>query len=197
MMEGTAMTASEVEAPSGSAGLGASISPLIDADALAARVAALGEQISRDYAGRQPLLVVVMHGALIFAADLMRRIRCHIDLACVAISSYPQGTERLLQPRFLNGVDVDVRGRDVIVVEDIVDTGRTISALLSHLQGLSPASVAVATCLDKPSQRKVEVPLRYVGFEVPSVFVVGYGLDYGGRYRNLPYVADLTAAGVE
>jgi hypoxanthine phosphoribosyltransferase len=168
-----------------------SLAPILDAETLAERVAALGAAISRDYAGRLPLLVVVMHGALIFAADLMRCIRCHVEVACVALSSYPEGSERLPEPQFLSGADLDVHGRDLIVVEDIVDTGRTLALLLRHLESLAPASLAVAVCLDKPACREVDVPLQYVGFQVPPVFVVGYGLDYGGRYRNLPYLASL------
>jgi hypoxanthine phosphoribosyltransferase len=173
------------------------IEPLIDAASLAARAEALGAEISADYQGRVPVLLVVMHGALVFAADLMRGIEAPVELASVAISSYPDGTQATQRPRLRHGLDPSLRGRDVIVVEDIVDTGHTLAVLLDAIEQLSPASVAVATCLDKPARRQVDVPLRYIGFEVPPVFVVGYGLDFAGHYRNLPYVARLrdTTAG--
>ncbi len=139
-----------------------------------------------------PLLLVVMHGALVFAADLMRNIQSHMELCSVSVSSYPNGTEPSHEPRLQHSLDIDVRGRDVIIVEDIVDTGFTLALLLDQLRSRSPASVAVATCLDKPARRQAEVPLRYVGFQIPPVFVVGYGLDLDGRYRNLPYIASLS-----
>lgn len=164
---------------------------LIDAEALAARAREIGAAIDRDYAGCEPVLVVVLQGALIFAADLMRGIGSHVQLGSVAISSYPTGTRATQPPSLTADLQLEITGRDVILVEDIVDSGRTIRALLDHLAERQPASICVASCLDKPARRKVEVPLRYVGFEVPPVFVVGYGLDYSGRYRNLPYVAVL------
>jgi hypoxanthine phosphoribosyltransferase len=165
--------------------------PLIDAAALASRSALLGAAIDRDYAGRVPVLIVVLQGALVFAADLMRRIQGHIELASIALSSYPMGTERSREPLLTSDLHVDIAGRDVIIIEDIVDTGHTLHLLLNHLQSRRPASLSVATCLNKPARREVDVPLRYVGFEVPPEFVVGYGLDCSGRYRNLPYVAVL------
>jgi hypoxanthine phosphoribosyltransferase len=163
--------------------------PLIAADALYERERQLGAEIDRDFAGLEPLLVTVLQGALVFTADLIRHIQGHIQLASVAMSSYPEGSLRLAAPRLRSDLDLDVSGRDIIIVEDIVDTGHTVRALIDHLSSGKPASVCVATCLSKPSRRAVDVPLRYVGFEVPDLFVVGYGLDWSGRYRNLPLVA--------
>jgi hypoxanthine phosphoribosyltransferase len=164
---------------------------LIGAGALATRARELGAAIDQDFAGREPILVSVLQGALVFTADLMRGIRGHVQLTCAGMSSYPAGTERSGEPVLTADIQTEITGRDVIVVEDIVDTGHTVRALLDHLQMRAPASLAVATCLSKPARREVEVPLRYVGFEVPPLFVVGYGLDWSGCYRNLPYVGVL------
>jgi hypoxanthine phosphoribosyltransferase len=167
-------------------------SPLVSADALSRRAMELGASIDRDFADREPVLVAVLQGALIFTADLMRAIRGHVQLACIGVSSYPLGTQREQIPVFTTDLNVDIRGRDVLVIEDIVDTGHTLRLILQRLQKESPASLSVATCLDKRVRREVDVPLRYIGFEVPPLFVVGYGLDYSGRYRNLPYVGVLS-----
>jgi hypoxanthine phosphoribosyltransferase len=164
---------------------------LISAEALSRRARELGAQIDRDFSGREPVLISVLQGAMVFTADLIRAIEGHVQLGSIGMSSYPTGTKREEIPVFTTELNVAVSGRDVVIVEDIVDTGHTLRMILDRLQRDRPASLAVATCLSKPSRRQVEVPLRYVGFEVPSVFVVGYGLDYSGRYRNLPYVGVL------
>ena len=164
---------------------------LIPAEALAGRVRELGAAIDRDFAGQEPVLVTVLQGALVFAADLMRNIEHHLFLGSVLVSSYPAGTRRAGKPRLAADLQLRIAGRHVILVEDIVDSGHTVRTLLDRLQRRGPASLSVATCLDKPSGREVAVPLRYVGFEVPAKFVVGYGLDHSGRYRNLPYIGVL------
>lgn len=161
---------------------------LISAHALAQRVHELGAAIDRDFAGQEPVLVTILQGALVFAADLMRTIQHHVLLGSVLVSSYPIGTERSKEPEIIADLQIDIRGRHVILVDDIVDSGHTLRALLNRLQRRDPASLSVAACLDKPSGRETPVPLRYVGFEVPDAFVVGYGLDHSGRYRNLPYI---------
>lgn len=166
--------------------------PLIPAETLHQRAIELGAQIDRDFLGREPLLISVLQGAMVFTADLIRAIAGHVQLGSIGTSSYPTGTKREEVPVFTTDFNIDVSGKDVVIVEDIVDTGHTVRMILDRLQNDGPASLTVATCLSKPSRRLVEVPLRYVGFEVPPVFVVGYGLDYSGRYRNLPYVGVLS-----
>ena len=166
--------------------------PLITAETLNQRAKELGAQIDRDFFGREPVLISVLQGAMVFTADLIRSIEGHVQLGSIGMSSYPTGTTREEVPVFTTSLSVDVRGRDVVIVEDIVDTGHTVRMILDRLQGDGAASLTVATCLSKPSRRQIDVPVRYVGFEVPPVFVVGYGLDYGGRYRNLPYVGVLS-----
>lgn len=163
---------------------------LIPAAAIAERVKELGAAIDRDFAGQEPVLVTVLQGALVFAADLMRSIQHHVQLGSILISSYPAGTERRV-PRLLADLQIDIAGRHVILVEDIVDSGYTVQALLHRLEQRGPASLSVAAFLHKPSGRQVEVPMRYVGFEAPAAFVVGYGLDHSGRYRNLPHIGIL------
>ena len=163
---------------------------LIPAAAIAERVREIGAEIDRDFGGQEPVLVTVLQGALVFAADLMRNIQHHVQLGSILISSYPTGTRRRA-PRLLADLQVDIAGRHVILVEDIVDSGCTVRALLQRLDLRGPASLSVAALLDKPAGREVEVPLRYVGFQAPDAFVVGYGLDHSGRYRNLPHIGML------
>ena len=157
---------------------------------IAERVRRLGADITRDYHGRAPVLVFVMKGALIFVADLIRRIDLPLRIDFLVVSSYGDGTTS-------TGVTVvtdlrgDIRDRDVIVVEDIVDTGLTLQEVLGRLAARQPASLAVCTLLDKPARRRVPVDIRYVGFTVPDEFVVGYCLDHGERYRNLPFIGVL------
>jgi hypoxanthine phosphoribosyltransferase len=153
------------------------------------RVNELGAQITKDYKGRKPLLVGVLRGVACFMADLMRHVSLPLAVDFMAISSYEGDKSGAV--RILKDLDENVEGRDVLVVEDIVDTGMTLTTLLHYLQARRPASVRVCTLLDKRARRLVDLPLDYVGFEVPDEFVVGYGLDYRQVYRNLPFIAIL------
>ena len=164
---------------------------LVQADDLQRRVRDLGREISEDYAGREPLLVCVLKGAVFFLSDLMR----HLDVPCevdfMAVASYGSSTNSSGVVRILKDLDISIEGRDVLIVEDIVDSGLTLSYLLRTLKARDPASLEVCALLTKPERRKVDLPIRYVGFEIPNRFAIGYGLDYGERFRNLPYVAVL------
>ncbi|GIU95563.1 MAG: hypoxanthine phosphoribosyltransferase [Gaiellaceae bacterium] len=164
---------------------------LIDETALRARVVELGAEISADYAGRDLLLVGVLKGAVFFMADLMRELTMPCEIDFMAISSYGVATDSSGVVRILKDLDINVAGRDVLVVEDIVDSGLTLSYLIRSLRARKPASLEVAALLTKPERREIDVPVRYVGFEIPNRFVIGYGLDFAERYRNLPYVAVL------
>ena len=167
---------------------------LIEEDALQRRIAELGEEISADYASRDLLLVGVLKGAVFFMADLMRHlsIPCQIDF--MAISGYGEGTDSSGVVRILKDLDINIDGRDVLVVEDIIDSGLTLSYLMRNLEAREPASLEICALMTKPDRREIEVPVRYVGFEIPNRFVIGYGLDFGERYRNLPYVGVLDPA---
>jgi len=180
--------------PSLSSGTGRIGETLIESERLHARVAELGAEISADYEGRDLVMVGVLKGALIFMADLMRSLTvpCEIDL--MAVSSYGSATDSSGVVRILKDLDTSVAGRDVLIVEDIVDSGLTLQYLLRNLKARDPASVEVCALLTKPERRKVEVVPRYVGFEIPDRFAIGYGLDFAERYRNLPYVAALVDA---
>jgi len=162
---------------------------LISASELERRVAELGVQISRDYAGKEPLLVGVLRGVTCFMADLMRQLSLPLAIDFMAISSY-EG-DRSGAVRILKDLDENVEARDILIVEDIVDTGMTLNHLLQYLWARRPASVRVCTLLDKRVRRLVDVPIDYVGFEVPDEFVVGYGLDFRQKFRNLPFIATL------
>jgi hypoxanthine phosphoribosyltransferase len=164
---------------------------LIDEEPLQARIAELGSEISRDYAGRDLLLVGVLKGAVFFLADLMRELSVPCEIDFMAISSYGAGTDSSGVVRILKDLDMNIAGRDVLVVEDIIDSGLTLSYLMRSLTARKPATLEVCTLLTKPERREVDVPVRYVGFEIPNKFVIGYGLDFDQRYRNLPYVAVL------
>jgi hypoxanthine phosphoribosyltransferase len=164
---------------------------LINEQQLTTRIAELAAEIDRDYAGRTPLLVGVLKGATIVMADLSRALHTHVEIDWMAVSSYGSGTKSSGVVRILKDLDRDVVGRDIIVVEDILDSGLTLSWLLANLRSRQPASVEVLTLLRKPEALRVEVPARYVGFDIPNEFVVGYGLDYAQRYRNLRVVATL------
>jgi len=164
---------------------------LIDSSSLQARVRELGEQITRDYSAHPPLLVGVLKGSLVFLADLMRAIPLPVSYDFVAISSYGAETQTTGQVRLLKDLDSPIHGRHVLVVEDIYDTGLTLSYLLGLLRQREPASLRVCTLLAKPTRRQVELDIAYCGFEIPNRFVVGYGLDYAERYRNLPFIAVL------
>lgn len=158
---------------------------------IAARVAELGRQITVDYAGKEVVLVGVLNGAVVFLADLARQIGLPVSLDFIRCSSYGARAITTGEVRILKDLDRSVEGKHVIVVEDIVDTGTTLSCLLMNLNSRGPASVKLATLLNKPSRRKVAIHVDYNGFEVPDYFVVGYGLDYAERYRNLPYIGVL------
>jgi len=162
---------------------------LIDEEALRNRIRGLGEEISADYAGRDLLLIGVLKGAVFFMADLMRclTVACEVDF--MAISSYGASTDSSGVVRILKDLDINIEGRDVLVVEDIIDSGLTLSYLIRNLEAREPASLEVCALLTKPARREIDVPVRYVGFEIPNRFVIGYGLDFAERYRNLPYVA--------
>jgi hypoxanthine phosphoribosyltransferase len=165
---------------------------LIDEEALSARVAELGVEVSADYQGRDLLLIGVLKGAVFFMADLMRHITVPCEVDFMAISSYGDSTDSSGIVRILKDLDINIEGRDVLVVEDIIDSGLTLSYLMRNLESREPASLEVCALMTKPDRREIDVPVRYVGFEIPNRFVVGYGLDFGERYRNLPYVAVLS-----
>jgi hypoxanthine phosphoribosyltransferase len=164
---------------------------LIESDALSGRIAELGEEISEAYAGRDLLLIGVLKGAVFFMADLMRHLSVPCEVDFMAISSYGAATDSSGVVRILKDLDINIEGRHVLVVEDIIDSGLTLSYLLRNLESRGPASLEICSLLTKPERREVDVPVRYVGFEIPNRFVIGYGLDFAERYRNLPYVGVL------
>ena len=164
---------------------------LIEEDVLRARVVELGEEISRDYVGRELLLIGVLKGAVFFMADLMRQLTVPCEIDFMAISSYGASTDSSGVVRILKDLDINIEGREVLVVEDIIDSGLTLSYLMRNLEAREPASLEVCALLTKPERREIDVPVRYVGFEIPNRFVIGYGLDFAERYRNLPYVGVL------
>jgi hypoxanthine phosphoribosyltransferase len=165
---------------------------LIEPDRLRARVAELGEQISRDYAGKDLLLIGVLKGAVFFMADLVRHITVPtVEMDFMAVSSYGEATKSSGVVRVLKDLDTPIEGRNVLIVEDIVDSGLTLAYLTEMLRGRNAASVEICALLVKPERAEVEVNSRYVGFEIPNKFVVGYGLDYAERFRNLDYIACL------
>jgi hypoxanthine phosphoribosyltransferase len=164
---------------------------LIDEDRLRARVVELGDEISADYAGRDLLLIGVLKGAVFFMADLMRTLGIPCEIDFMAISSYGAQTDSSGVVRILKDLDINIEGRNVLVVEDIIDSGLTLSYLIRNLEAREPATLEVCALLTKPDRREIDVPVRYIGFEIPNRFVVGYGLDFDERYRNLPYVGVL------
>ena len=166
---------------------------LVQRDELEHRVRELAADISRDYADRELLLIGVLKGAVFFLADLMR----HLDVVCevdfMAVSSYGASTDSSGVVRILKDLDAPIEGKDVLIVEDIVDSGLTLSYLFRMLRARGPASLEVCALLTKPDRREIDLPIRYVGFEIPNRFAIGYGLDYAERFRNLPYVAVLAS----
>jgi hypoxanthine phosphoribosyltransferase len=164
---------------------------LIDEETLHGRIAELGAQISDDYRGEDLLLIGVLKGAIFFMADLMRSIDIPCEVDFMAISSYGAGIDSSGVVRILKDLDVSIEGRNVLVVEDIIDSGLTLSYLLRNLEAREPASLEVCALLTKPERRENDVVCRYVGFEIPNRFVIGYGLDFAERYRNLPFVGVL------
>ena len=163
---------------------------LTEAD-IQARVEELGRQISRDFAGREPIFVGVLKGCFIFMADLLRGVELHGTMDFMAVSSYGDGTTTTGAVKINKDLSRDIAGRDVIIVEDILDSGVTLSYLKNYLAGRKPASISIVTLLDKPSRRRADIKADYSGFEVEDAFVVGYGLDYAEKYRNLPYIGIL------
>ena len=164
---------------------------LITSEQLAGRTAELAAQIDADYAGRELLLVGVLKGAVMVMADLARAMHLPVQMDWMAVSSYGSGTKSSGVVRILKDLDAVIEGRDVLIVEDIVDSGLTLQYLLRNLDGRIPRSLEVCALLVKPDRQKVDLRTKYVGFEIPNRFVVGYGLDFDERYRNLPYVAAL------
>jgi hypoxanthine phosphoribosyltransferase len=167
---------------------------LIPAEVIQERLKELAADIDRDYAGKHPILVGVLKGAFVLMADLARYLTSDVEFDFMAVSSYGSSTQTSGVVRILKDLDRDVGGRHLVVVEDIVDSGLTLNYLLRNLRARSPASLEVLTLLTKPDQSRMEVPVRYKGFDIPNRFVVGYGLDYAERYRNLPYIGVLKSA---
>ena len=161
---------------------------LVTEEELKQKVSELGEQISRDYEGKNLLLVSVLKGSVIFMADLMRAITIPAKIDFMAVSSYGSGTESSGEVKIIKDLDRPIEGYDLLLVEDILDSGVTLSYLQNYLSARKPASITIATLMDKPSRRKAPVYAKYSCFEVPDAFVVGYGLDYNELYRNLPYI---------
>jgi hypoxanthine phosphoribosyltransferase len=164
---------------------------LVTQEDLERRVRELGAEISRDYAGKDLFLVGVLKGAVFFLSDLMRAIEVPCEVDFMAVASYGSSTDSSGVVRILKDLDATIEGKDVLIVEDIIDSGLTLSYLLRTLRAREPRSLEVCALLTKPERREVDLPIRYTGFEIPNKFVIGYGLDHAERYRNLPFVAVL------
>ena len=164
---------------------------LLSSEQVQARVAELGAQLAVDYAHRDPVLVSVLKGSIIFLADLVRAMPIPLSIDLMEVSSYGASTESSGQVRILKDLSTSIEGREVVVVEDIIDTGLTLNYLLRYLHDKGPASIKICCLLDKPARRLAEIEIDYRGFTIPDRFVIGYGLDYGERYRNLPYIGVL------
>ena len=167
---------------------------LVSAEDLQRRIVELGEEISRDYESRDLIMVGVLKGAVLFIADLMRHLTVPCEIDFMAVSSYGSSTDSSGVVRILKDLDAPIEGRDVLIVEDIIDSGLTLHYLLRNLRARDPRSLEVCALLTKPERRRVDLPTRYVGFEIPNRFAIGYGLDHAQRYRNLDYVAALADA---
>jgi hypoxanthine phosphoribosyltransferase len=155
------------------------------------RVEELADTISKDYAGRNPVIITLLKGAFIFSADLIRRLTIKHEVDFITLSSYQRGIKRSKQVEVKNHLNCDINNRDVIIVDEIVETGHTLCKLIQTLSSHEAKSLKICALLDKPSSRQVEVTVNYTGFEIPDVFVVGYGLDYKERYRGLPYIIEI------
>lgn len=164
---------------------------LLSGEEVQARVAELGAQLAADYEGREPVLVSVLKGSIIFLADLVRAMPIPLSIDLMEVSSYGTSTESSGQVRILKDLSTSIEGREVLVVEDIIDTGLTLNYLLRYLHDKGPASIRICCLLDKPARRLAPIEIDYRGFTIPDRFVIGYGLDYGERYRNLPYIGVL------
>ena len=165
---------------------------LIPEDKVDERIAQLGEQISRDYAGKQVHLIGILKGSIFFICELAKRITVPVTMDFMSVSSYGAGTKSTGVVKLIKDLDEPIEGKDVLVVEDIIDSGHTLSYLLKNLSSRNPASIRLCTLLDKPERREVDVEVDYQGFSIPDEFVIGYGLDYDQRYRNLPYIGVLS-----
>jgi hypoxanthine phosphoribosyltransferase len=164
---------------------------LVSAEELQRRVRELAAEITRDYTGKDLVLVGVLKGAVFFLSDLMRALEIPVEVDFMAVASYGSATKSSGVVRILKDLDAAIEGRDVLIVEDIVDSGLTLQYLMRNLNGRNPRSLEVCALLIKPERQKVDLPTRYVGFEIPNRFAIGYGLDHAERYRNLPFVAAL------
>ena len=164
---------------------------LIPQSELDAKVRELGQTLTRDYAGKKPMFVGVLKGCFVFMADLIREVDLYCDMDFMAVSSYGSGTSTTGAVKINKDLSRDIEGRDVIIVEDILDSGVTLSYLKGYLENRRPASIKIVTLLDKPARRRADIRADYYGFRVPDEFVVGYGLDYAEEYRNLPYIGIL------
>ena len=164
---------------------------LLDEETLAKRIKEMGEQISKDYEGKEVIVIGILKGSVIFVADLVREVTVPVSFDFMAVSSYGNRTTKTGTVRILKDLDYDIEGKHVLIVEDIIDSGVTLSYLIEHLAGRKPASLKLCTLLNKPERRKVEVKVDYIGFTVPDAFLVGFGLDYAEKYRNLPFIGIL------
>jgi hypoxanthine phosphoribosyltransferase len=164
---------------------------LITGEQIREKTAELARQITADYEGKNPLLVCILKGGLMFLADLIRQIRLPVEIDFMAVSSYGDATESSGVVRILMDLETNIQGRHVLLVEDIIDTGRTLNYIMQNLRTRGPASLKICALLNKPARRELDIPVEYVGFDIPDRFVVGYGLDYGEIYRNLPFVGVL------
>ncbi|PWM39444.1 MAG: hypoxanthine phosphoribosyltransferase [Clostridiales bacterium] len=164
---------------------------LFSQDQLKAKIAELGAAITRDYAGKKLLMVSILKGSIMVMADLMRAVDLPLQIDFMNVSSYGAGTASKGSVKILKDLDVDIKGLDVLIVEDILDSGITLYNMIKMLQQRHPNSIEICTLFSKPSRRQVEVEAKYIGFEIPDAFIVGYGLDYAERYRNVPYVGVL------
>lgn len=164
---------------------------LYDEAVISAKIKALGARISEDYAGKSPFLIGVLKGCFVFMADLARNITLPCDIDFMAVSSYGSGTSTTGAVKITKDLNRDIEGRDVLIIEDILDSGVTLSYLKAYLSNRNPASIKICTLMDKPARRKADITADYTGFVCPDEFVVGYGLDYDEKYRNLPYIGVL------
>jgi len=167
---------------------------VVSADQIKDRIAELAKEIDADYEGREPVLVGVLKGAAMFMSDLARALERPSTMEFMAVSSYGSGTQTSGVVRILKDLDRDIAGQDVLIVEDIIDSGLTLSWLLKNLRSRNPSSISIVTLLRKPEAVRVHIEVKYVGFDIPNEFVVGYGLDYAERYRDLPYIGRLKPA---
>ena len=164
---------------------------LITEQALQARITEIAAEVNRDYEGRELLVIGVLKGAVFFIADLVRQLHVPCEIDFMAVSSYGSQTHSSGVVRILKDLDIPIAGRHVLIVEDVIDSGLTLSYLLKNLASRDPASLEICTLLTKPRHQRLRINTRYVGFELPDVFVIGYGLDHGERFRNLPFIAAL------